>query len=391
MWPTLIFLLLIAPVALHFRWRRRFTLLQQEKASEVAALRQVQEQAAGREQARQEAIFNSMIEGLLLLGNDGQIQLANRAFVRLFATAGDHAGKTLLEVLRWHELSDLVASLDADQRWQSREMRFPGGGEFWLQISAAAILDASQQRHGTILVFHDVTRLKQLERTREEFVANVSHELRTPLSHIKGYVETLLSGAKDDPTVSTRFLQTVERNAGRLQLLIEDLLTISELESGRVLLNLQGVSLGGLVTKLCEDFKGRAAARNTTLVNEATDLVVEADPARVEQVLSNLVDNAVKYGRPGGRVLISSRRLPEGQVEISVKDDGPGLPPEALERVFERFFRVDKARSRDQGGTGLGLSIVKHIVQGHGGRVWAQSEPGCGATFCFTLPAAAGN
>ena len=279
-----------------------------------------------------------------------------------------------------------MASLDAKDRWRSREMRFPGAGELWLHVSAAAILDADQQRHGTILVFHDLTRLKQLERNREDFVANVSHELRTPLSHIKGYVETLLNGAKDDPAVSTRFLQTIERNAGRLQLLIEDLLTISELESGRVLLNLQAVSLRNVVGKVCDDFKARAAARAVTLVNELPELSVRADAARIEQVLCNLVDNAIKYGKTGGTVVISARSLSENMLEISVRDDGPGLPPDAVERIFERFYRVDKARSRDQGGTGLGLSIVKHIVQSHGGRAWAKSEPGRGAAFFFTLP-----
>jgi two-component system phosphate regulon sensor histidine kinase PhoR len=354
-------------------------------SGEIKSLKKAQENAAQSVMAWQETVYDSMIEGLLLLNDAGRVQLANRAFVRLFATTGDHAGKPLLEVLRWHELADLVAILDAKDRWRSREMRFPGAGELWLQVSAAAILDADQQRHGTILVFHDVTRLKQLERTREEFVANVSHELRTPLSHIKGYVETLLNGAKDDPTVATRFLQTIERNAGRLQLLIEDLLTISELESGRVLLNLQSVSLRNVAGKVFDDFKARAAVRAVTLTNELPEVSVRADAARIEQVLSNLVDNAIKYGRPGGQVVLAARALPENMLEVSVRDDGPGLPPEAMERIFERFYRVDKARSREQGGTGLGLSIVKHIVQSHGGRAWAKSESGKGATFCFTL------
>jgi two-component system phosphate regulon sensor histidine kinase PhoR len=253
-------------------------------------------------------------------------------------------------------------------------------------VSAAAVLGGDGLRHGTILVFHDVTRLQQLERTREEFVANVSHELRTPLSHIRGYVETLLGGAKDDPEVATRFLQTIERNAGRLQSLIEDLLTISELESGRVTLNVQPVSLCAVVEKVWEDFKARAGAKTIALCNETAELVVLGDMGRLEQVLSNLVDNAIKYGRNGGRVVIGGRKTAAGGAEIFVQDDGPGLPGEALERVFERFYRVDKARSREQGGTGLGLSIVKHIIQSHGGKVWAVSTPGQGSSFHFTLP-----
>jgi two-component system phosphate regulon sensor histidine kinase PhoR len=172
-----------------------------------------------------------------------------------------------------------------------------------------------------------------------------------------------------------------------LKLLIEDLLTISELESGRVKLNQQAVELRSVVEKVFDDFKSRAEAKTITLANEVPDLVVRADAGRLEQVLSNLVDNAIKYGRTGGRVTVGAQSANDSKVEIFVKDDGVGLPAEALERVFERFYRVDKARSREQGGTGLGLSIVKHIVQGHGGRVWARSEPGQGATFYFTLPA----
>jgi two-component system phosphate regulon sensor histidine kinase PhoR len=240
--------------------------------------------------------------------------------------------------------------------------------------------------HGAILVFHDLTRLKHLERTRQEFVANVSHELRTPLSLIKGYVETLLDGAKDDPVVQTKFLETIQRNAERLRFLIEDLLTISELESGNMRMNLQPVELRRLAEKILDDFKTRAAARRMTLTNAVPELFAAVDADRFQQVIGNLVDNAIKYGRNDGHVTISAHSN-NGTIELCIQDDGPGIPSESLERIFERFYRVDKARSREQGGTGLGLSIVKHIVQGHGGRVWARSEPGKGAAFYFTLPA----
>jgi two-component system phosphate regulon sensor histidine kinase PhoR len=214
--------------------------------------------------------------------------------------------------------------------------------------------------------------------------------LRTPLSLIKGYVETLLDGAKDNPEVSTKFLHTIERNADRLKLLIEDLLTISELESGRIELNLQPLAVQPLIQKVLQDLQTRAAGKQVTLTNEAADLCVEGDTNRLEQVLGNLVDNAIKYGRAGGTVVVGSRPVADERIEISVRDDGPGIPPEAIERIFERFYRVDKARSREQGGTGLGLSIVKHIVQSHGGKVWAKSEPGHGATFFFTIPLSTG-
>jgi two-component system phosphate regulon sensor histidine kinase PhoR len=278
-----------------------------------------------------------------------------------------------------------VNSLDSQKQVLGYEMKLSGLSERWLQINAAAIFNGHGERHGTVLVVHDLTRLKRLENARQEFVANVSHELRTPLSLIKGYVETLLDGARDNPELATKFLQTIDRNAERLKLLIEDLLTISELESGRVKLNLQAVPLGPVVAKVLEDFKDRAAARSIRLVNEAPDIAVRADVDRLEQVLGNLVDNAIKYGRAKGAVTVSASARDGGQVEVFVEDDGPGIPPEALERVFERFYRVDKARSREQGGTGLGLAIVKHIIQSHGGRVWATSEPGRGTTFYFTL------
>jgi two-component system phosphate regulon sensor histidine kinase PhoR len=338
--------------------------------------------------AQQAALFASMSEGVLVLDEAGRVQMANRAFTQLFDLASDPVGKTLIETLRVREILDLVAEATQSRQALERELRLSGLEERWLQINASPITDPDGRWLGTILLFHDLTRLKQFERARQEFVANVSHELRTPLSHIKGYVETLLSGAMNDGAVATRFLQTIERNAGRLQLLIEDLLTISELESGRVLLSLQPVSLRNLAGKVCDDFKARAMARDIALHDEVPELVVNADAARIEQVLSNLLDNAIKYGRESGRVMISARALTGNQVEVAVQDDGPGLPPEAVERVFERFYRVDKARSRDQGGTGLGLSIVKHIVQSHGGEVWAKSEVGQGATFYFTLPMA---
>jgi two-component system phosphate regulon sensor histidine kinase PhoR len=385
LWPILTALSLAAVAALHLWWRGRFARARQAARSEVEALQDAQRRAAQQIQTQQEVLFNSMVEGLLLLDERGHIQLANRAFASLFGVTVDIRGRTLLEAVRLHELAELVRSLDSQKQVLGYELKLSGLSERWLQINAAAIFNGNGERHGTVLVFHELTRLKRLESARQEFVANVSHELRTPLSLIKGYVETLLDGARDKPEVATKFLQTIDRNAERLKLLIEDLLTISELESGRVKLNLQAVPLSPVVGKVFEDFKARADAKSMRLINQAPDLAVRADADRLEQVLGNLVDNAVKYGRAKGTVTVGGSARDDGQVEVFVQDDGPGIPLEALERVFERFYRVDKARSREQGGTGLGLAIVKHIVQGHGGRVWATSEPGRGTTFYFTL------
>jgi two-component system phosphate regulon sensor histidine kinase PhoR len=379
---------MVALVALHFWWRSKMARAERWWRKEIDFARQHETDAARKIQAEQEALFNSMIEGVLVLDEHDRIRLANRAFTQLFSGPGDLRGKTLIEAFRSHEISELVERLGGKGSVLDYEMRLPGLDERWLQVNATAIGGDGGKSHGTIVVFHDLTRLKQLERTREEFVANVSHELRTPLSMIKGYVETLLDGARHDPEVAEKFLRTVDRNARRLDALIQDLLSISELESGRVQLNLGHVHFHELVDRVFLDFKTRAAARDVKLVNEAKNITVMADEGRLQQVLTNLVDNAIKYGRNSGTVRIGGHTV-DGKSEVFVRDDGPGIPAEALERVFERFYRVDKARSREQGGTGLGLSIVKHIVQSHGGTVWAESEAGQGTAFFFTLPGAA--
>ncbi|HLH56222.1 MAG TPA: ATP-binding protein [Verrucomicrobiae bacterium] len=386
LWPFITFLIFVAAVALHIWWRERLRTVQQEAEEELHKLKESYERASHQVKTQQEALFDSMAEGLLLLDENGRVQLANRALNRLFGVTSDIRSRTIIEALRLHELVELVETLREQKQVLGRELKLSRPNELWLQVNGSAIFDPAGRPRGTVLVFHDLTRIKQLERTRQEFVANVSHELRTPLSLIKGYVETLLDGAKDNPDIAVKFLQTIERNAERLKLLIEDLLTISELESGRVKLALQAVELRGPVEKVLSDFKAPAAAKQMELVDHVPDFKVRADVDRIEQVLCNLIDNAIKYGREGGKIVLNARQSDPEQVEISVQDDGPGIPAEAIERVFERFYRVDKARSREQGGTGLGLSIVKHIVQSHGGRAWARSEPGHGATFFFTLP-----
>ncbi len=388
MWFFPFIIALIILIAVHFRWRRKFARQQLQIQADLESSQRRQQQTSVDAKAQQQVLFNSMLEGLLLLDRTQRIYLVNRSFKNLFNLKVELRGKTILEALRLHELDDLARRAQAEGQVFDYELKLPDLNERWLQVNGAVISNSAGEREGMILVFRDLTRLKQLERQREEFVANVSHELRTPLSLIKGYVETLLDGARNNPDVAERFLKIIERNTQRLDLLIQDLLTISALESGSLNLSLQPIAMHQMVDRIFTHLNSKAEAKNVHLLNEMPDLTVNGDVNRLDQVLANLVDNAIKYGRVQGLVRVGGKKLDDGRLELFVQDDGPGIPPEAIDRVFERFYRVDKARSRDQGGTGLGLSIVKHIVQSHGGEVWAKSEPNKSTTFFFTLPSA---
>ncbi len=394
-WPLISFVqLAVLAAAFYALWRKdRNWRIELERVRQAATLAgQQSSQSLNREAARQEAFLNSLVEGLLLLDENGLVLRMSRSLERAFNLDARYRGHSLMEVFRLHELLDLVARAKVEGQVLACELDLPGRVARRFQVNATVLRDENQQPQGYVLTFHDVTRLKELEKTRQEFVANVSHELRTPLSIIKGNVETLLDGAKDDPAVSERFLRGILKHANRLAWLIDDLLTISRLESGKVALNIQEVFLGGLVSRAFEDLSARAAERQVRLLNEVpAGLATQADPDRLLQVLVNLLDNAIKYGDAQGEVRAGGRLSPQGEVEMWVADSGPGIPAEAQPRVFERFFRVDRARSRDQGGTGLGLAIVKHIVLSHGGKVWLESQPGRGSTFFFSLPAPGGH
>ncbi len=368
----------------YVRWRAA----EVRRESEMAELREAHAAALHAHTARLEATLDSMVEGLVVVDPRGRIALANRAAEALFGFSRMMVGGTLLETIRHHQVAELAARVGAEGAVIEQEVRIESPTLRVLQISAVALSDSAGAAAGAVLVFHDVTRLRELEGVRQDFVANVSHELRTPLSLIKSAAETLLDGAKDDPAVATRFLEIIDKHANRLTLLIDDLLLLARLDSGRVELKFQALPLRDAAQDSLDDFGIMARARGVTLENAVPDdLVARADPERLRQVLSNLIDNAIKYGRPEGRVTIGGRVLDEARVELTVRDDGPGIPLEAKERVFERFYRVDKARSREQGGTGLGLAIVKNVMQAHGGEVRVESAPGAGTTFFLTLSA----
>ncbi len=375
--------------AWRFWTRLRTTQLRHE--AKLTELRDTHAEALHAHTARLEAMLDSMIEGLVVVDARGRIALANRAAEGLFGFSRMMVGGTLLETIRHHEVAALAARVGGDGAVVAHEVRLEGPVPRVLQINAVALRNATGTAAGAVLVFHDVTRIRELEGVRQDFIANVSHELRTPLSLIKSTAETLLDGAKDDPAVATRFLEIIDKHANRLTLLIDDLLLLARLDSGRVELNFQALPLRDAAQDALDDFGIMARARGVTLENAVPDeLVARADPARLRQVLSNLIDNAIKYGRPAGRVTIRGRELDGERIELSVRDDGLGIPMEAKERVFERFYRVDKARSREQGGTGLGLAIVKNVMQAHGGEVRVESAPGAGTTFFLTLPSMKG-
>lgn len=340
--------------------------------------------------ARMEAMLDSMIEGLVVLDANGRIARVNRAAEAIFGMSRMMAGGTLLEAVRHHEVAALAARAAHAATALEQEIRIERPSPRVLRVSAVALRSPTGADAGTVLVFHDITRLQQLEAIRQDFVANVSHELRTPLSLIKSAAETLIDGGKHDPAVNARFLEIIDKHASRLSLLIDDLLTLSRLDAERVELSPRPLALRSAAQEALDDAALIAQARAITLENQVpAELVAQADAEQLRHVFGNLIDNAIKYGRTSGRVVVHGRALDGGMVEVAVSDDGPGIPAEACARVFERFYRVDKARSREQGGTGLGLSIVKNLVQAHGGQVRVDSTVGHGATFYFTLPVSA--
>jgi two-component system phosphate regulon sensor histidine kinase PhoR len=388
---AVLILLAATAAALAAGWARERRLRRDDagrKGREIVEQRSRREAELKEQSQRTAALFDRMVEGLIVVDAGGRIRLANRSAEVLFGFAGDAAGKTILEATRRHEIAAVVSRLDRELEVLGYELRIDSmDAPRFLQVNALALRDTAGASDGAILVFHDLTRLRQLEGVRQEFVANVSHELRTPLSLIKSATETLLDGAKDDAAALARFLQIIDKHANRLALLIDDLLLLSTLDSGGLRLNRQPLQFRSTVQDAIDDLQARALARDVALENLVPgSFVVLADNDRMRQVVSNLVDNAIKYGRPGGRTSVSGRHLDDGRMEITVADDGPGIPRDSQERIFERFYRVDKARSREQGGTGLGLAIVKHVIQAHGGEVRIESEPGVGSKFIVTLP-----
>jgi two-component system phosphate regulon sensor histidine kinase PhoR len=336
------------------------------------------------ERSRFEAVLESMDEGVIALDQNQQLTMINRAAVGLLSLSIEHDGATLAERIPIPTLHELVRQALTGQpdRREFATLTTPPR-----QIQAYASSLRNQQ--GAVVVMHDVTEIRRLERVRRDFVANVSHELRTPVSVIRLNAETLLDGALEKPEVARKFLEAQMRNADRLSALVSDLLEISRIEAGTYAVQLDVVQVAPVVERTIDSVERLAQEKNLTVVCEAPEnLAVWADAHALEQVLVNLVDNAVKYTPGGGRIVVAARAEGE-RVVITVEDNGPGIEPRHRARVFERFYRVDKGRSREVGGTGLGLAIVKHLAEAMDGSVGVEAARAQGSIFWVRLPAAA--
>src|SRR6516225_8715182 len=329
-----------------------------------------------------ELILEAMEQGVMVLDREARISLTNTSLRHLLGTERDLSRRTPLEVLRRPELDDAVhAVLDTGT---PRLLEIDAGNNRVLQANVAPVTNAFGNVDSVVVVFNDLTDIRRTERMRRDFVANVSHEFKTPLTSIRGYTETLLSGAKDDPKIVVDFLATIERNAQHLEALVSDLLTLAKLEA-EVPSKREQFELKQLIDE-------QISSRAKTLQEGEIHVVIEcahgqilADRSRLSTALSNLIDNAIHYNKPAGEIRISAD-VQAGMLRLAVSDTGNGIPSEELPRIFERFYRVDKARSRESGGTGLGLSIVKHAIESQSGSISVTSRLGAGSTFTIHLP-----
>jgi two-component system phosphate regulon sensor histidine kinase PhoR len=332
-----------------------------------------------------------MQEGVIVLSSDGTVRLINPAMERMVGRReAEVLGRTYLEVIRQPHLNEFITEVLSRGIASSTEITLAAGPERTFHVQASLLVQGSGQSPGLVLVFHDITDLRRLEQVRKDFVANVSHELRTPLTAIKGYAEALQDASQDDPAQRSRFLDIIRTHTDRLNLIITDLLLLSKIESGQIPLKREPVKLLALVDRTLGLLRHLIEQKQHKVVTAIPPGLppILGDEERLGQVFSNLLDNAIKYTPDHGTITITAEVV-QDTVEVSVKDTGIGIPPQDLPRIFERFYRVDKARSRELGGTGLGLAIVKHLVEGHGGSVSVESLSGQGTRFRVRLPTAA--
>lgn len=341
------------------------------------------------EKAKLEAILSSMFEGIMLTNERGEILLMNPSLRKLFLIASSAEGRSPLEVIRNNVIQEIVDRvLNENRKVITQEVEVSIPEHKTIMINGVPIIK-DDIIEGAVFVFHDITELKRLEEVRKDFVANVSHELRTPISNIKGYAETLLDGKVDDKDTIKEFLGIIYQDSNRLANLIDDLLDLSKIESGKMKMKFEPLEILPIVNRCVKVLEKSAKDKSLSIKLDVPDHLpnVVGDHKRLLQVFLNLLDNAIKYTPEGGSITVIAAGK-ENVIQVDISDTGIGISEIDLPRIFERFYRVDKARSRELGGTGLGLSIVKHIIQAHNGQVWAQSTPGRGSTFSFTIPIA---
>ena len=339
------------------------------------------------ERNRSSAILGSMIEGVAVISEDERIIFSNRAFSRILGLdeVREIEGRPLLEIARQSDLLAAIKMALSGQEQVTSEIVVGTVRPRSFAVTAAPVQASSHK--GAVLVLHEITDLRRLERVRQDFVANVSHEFRTPLTAIQGFAETLLGGALDDPGNRRRFVEIIREHATRLARLTEDLLKLSRIEAGQLKLEFRPVSVTQLIESCVETAQLKAVPRRLSLdvrLPEGLPLV-RGDANSLQEVLQNLLDNALQYTPAGGKIEVSALSS-DGRVVVTVADTGIGIPQVEQERIFERFYRVDAARSREAGGTGLGLSIARHIMEAHGGRLWVESAVGEGSRFHFSIP-----
>lgn len=336
-------------------------------------------------QNRLTTLIENIESGLLLIDDRGYIVMANRSFKKMYST-GRIIKKSYYEVITQEDVIKIVEDVFMTEKNVRRQIKIPFDlEEKDIEVSCAPIIGTNDEWKGILVVFHDITEIKHLEQMRKDFVANVSHELKTPITSIKGFSETLLDGALNDQEAAKMFLDIILKESGRMERLVADLLDLSKIEQKGLALNLTAVSLNKLLKEVIVTLESRLEAKNIMLqVNVPEELIVQGDEYRLKQVFVNLITNAILYTSKGGQIFIEANESSE-VVEVKVSDTGIGIEKAELPRIFERFYRVDKARSRDSGGTGLGLAIVKHIMEAHHGKINVESKLNEGTTFTVSF------
>ena len=360
-----------------------------ENINGMVAVLQEEIRKAGEEKRKLEAVFSCMSEGVMVLDAENRIESVNRGMEEMTGRPpGEMVGRTILEAFRNVELHDALERFREEEETLCEEIGLGNDRPVVMDVTISVVRGEAVGERKTMLVFHDVTRLKRLERIRTDFVANVTHEIRSPLTAIIGFTETLQQGAFENPETARKFLRTIRENAERLNRLVDDLLTLSGLELGEAKLHPEGLRIEESIDRVLAIVEARVSEKGLTIRKEISGELplIRADRDRLVQILLNILDNAVKFTPPGGSIAVTVSPGEGGCLTVRISDTGVGIPKGEIPRLGERFYRADKTRSREMGGTGLGLSIVKHLMMAHQGRISIDSTLGHGTTVSLHFP-----